>query len=61
MEGAAVTGPVNAHRVRLLAPLPLGIRVRVAAVRRADRVGCWLACNVGGRAAEWWWRALGMW
>lgn len=49
-----MTGSANAHHMRLLTPLPFGARIRLAAARRADRVGCWLAYHVGDRAAEWW-------
>jgi hypothetical protein len=50
----------NAHRVRLLTPLPARIRLRLAVHGRIDRAGAWLCGNRCARAAVWLWRASGM-
>lgn len=65
--GSCCTGPVrrparpaNAHRVRLLTPLPARTRLRLGVHRRIDRVGAWLCGHRLGRLAVWIWRASGM-
>ena len=52
--------PANAHRVRLLTPLPYRTRLRLAVHGRIDRVGAWLCGNRCVRLARWIWRASGM-
>lgn len=52
--------PANAHRVRLLTPLPPRTRLRLAVVRRIDRAGAWLCGHRCTRLALWIWRASGM-
>ncbi|MFM9616817.1 hypothetical protein ACKI14_02505 [Streptomyces turgidiscabies] len=52
--------PTNAHRVRLLTPLPARTRLRLAVRGRIDRVCAWLCWHRCGRLARWIWRASGM-
>lgn len=68
-NGPCCTGPVrrparpaNAHRVRLLTPLPARARarLRLAVHRRIDRVGAWLCGHRCSRLALWIWRACRM-
>lgn len=54
------TRPANAHRVRLLTPLPARIRLRLTVHRRIDRVGAWLCGHRCSWLALWIWRASGM-
>lgn len=52
--------PANAHRVVLLTPLPLRIRLRLAAARRIDLIGAWLCDHGHQQAAGRMWRVFRM-
>ena len=42
-------------------PLPFKTRLRLRATHRVNVVGCWLVERGQVAAAEWLWRACGMW
>lgn len=54
--GRRPTRPANAHRARLLTPLPARIRLRLAVHHRIDRIGAWLCGHRCTRVAEMLWR-----
>lgn len=47
--------------IRLLTPLPRRVRLRLAVTSAIDHAAIWLAYRGQLRAAEWLWRAAGMW
>lgn len=46
---------------KLKPPLPLGARLKLRAVRLADKVGCWLCEQELEDLAIRWWKMLGLW